>query len=475
MRNTKIVCTIGPSTDREEVLSKILLAGVNVLRLNFSHGNHEEHGKRISLIKKLREELGVPAPIMLDTKGPEIRLGEFDKGSVELLEGQKYIITIIDCLGDEKKASISHKGIVHDVEPGSRILIADGLVELEVKKVFDDDIECVVINGGEIGSKKGVNLPGSKVKLPAITGKDIEDIRFGVKNGIEFIAASFVRKAEDVLEIRKLLIEYGGSDVHIIAKIENREGLDNIDAIIEVSDGIMVARGDLGVEIPTEEVPVAQKMIISKCILAGKPVITATQMLDSMIRNPRPTRAEANDVANAIYDGTDAVMLSGETAIGKYPLESLLTMARIAEKADDSIEHEYYFQRFKGVRSATTTNAICYAACSMAQGLRAAAILTATETGQSARMVSKHRPDPPILATTVCSRTYRQLALVWGVIPSMVEVMDSTDKMFEQSVKVALEKGIVKQGDLVVITAGVPIGISGSTNLIKVHKIDSVQ
>ncbi len=471
MRNTKIVCTIGPATDKVDVLTRILLAGANVLRLNFSHGNHEEHGKRIALIKKLREELGVPAPIMLDTKGPEIRLGEFAQGSIQLVEGQKYIITINDCLGDEQKASISHKGIVRDVETGSRILIADGLVELEVKRVFDNDIECVVVNGGEIGSKKGVNLPGRRVKLPAITNKDIEDIRFGVENGIELIAASFVRKADDVLEIRKLLTECGGSDVQIIAKIENREGLDNIDSIIEVSDGIMVARGDLGVEIPTEEVPVAQKMIISKCIFAGKPVITATQMLDSMIRNPRPTRAEANDVANAIYDGTDAVMLSGETAIGKYPLESLLTMARIAEKADDSIEHEYYFQRFKGVRTATTTNAICYAACSIAQGLRAAAILTATETGQSAKMVSKHRPDPPILATTVSSCTYRQLALVWGVIPVMVEAMDTTDKMFEQSVKEALEKGIVKQGDLVVITAGVPIGISGSTNLIKVEKI----
>lgn len=471
MRNTKIVCTIGPATDKSDVLSRMLQAGANVLRLNFSHGTHEEHGKRIALIKKLRGELGLPAPIMLDTKGPEIRLGNFAQGSVQLFEGQKFIITINDCLGDEKKASISHKGIVGDVELGSRILIADGLVELEVTKISDDYVECVVINGGEIGSKKGVNLPGRKVKLPAITNKDIEDIRFGVENGIEFIAASFVRKAEDVLEIRKLLAGCGGGEVQIIAKIENREGLDNIDSIIEASDGIMVARGDLGVEIPTEEMPVAQKMIISKCILAGKPVITATQMLDSMIRNPRPTRAEANDVANAIYDGTDAVMLSGETAIGKYPLESLLTMARIAEKADDSIEHEYYFQRFKGERSATTTNAISYAACSMAQGLRVAAILTATETGQSARMVSKHRPDPPILATTVCSRTYRQLALVWGVIPAMVQAMDSTDKMFEQSVKVALEKGIVKQDDLVVITAGVPVGISGSTNLIKVHKI----
>jgi pyruvate kinase len=471
MRNTKIVCTIGPATDREDVLSRMLQSGANVLRLNFSHGSHEEHGKRIALIQKLRDELGLPAPIMLDTKGPEIRLGEFAQGSVQLHEGQKYIITINDCLGDENKASISHKGIVRDVEAGSRILIADGLVELEVKKISEHDIECVVINGGEIGSKKGVNLPGRKVKLPAITNKDIEDIRFGVENGIEFIAASFVRKAEDVLDIRSLLAECGGCGVQIIAKIENREGLDNIDSIIEVADGIMVARGDLGVEIPTEEVPVAQKMIISKCIRAGKPVITATQMLDSMIRNPRPTRAEANDVANAIYDGTDAVMLSGETAIGKYPLEALLTMARIAEKADDSIEHEYYFQRFKGERSATTTNAISYAACSIAQGLRVKAILTATETGQSARMVSKHRPDPPILATTICRRTYRQLALVWGVIPAMVQAMDSTDKMFEQSVKVALEKGIVKQDDLVVITAGVPIGISGSTNLIKVHKI----
>jgi len=471
MRNTKIVCTIGPASDKAEVLSKMLLAGANVLRLNFSHGNHEEHGRRIALIKKLRDELNVPAPMMLDTKGPEIRLGEFAQGSVQLIEGQQYKITINDCLGDEQIASISHKGILHDIEVGGRILIADGLVELEVRKILNDALECVVINAGEIGSKKGVNLPGSKVKLPAITERDIADVKFGVENGIEYIAASFVRKAEDVQQIRKLLFECGGSDIQIIAKIENREGLDNIDSIIEVSDGIMVARGDLGVEIPTEEVPFAQKMIISKCILAGKPVVTATQMLDSMIRNPRPTRAEANDVANAIYDGTDAVMLSGETAIGKYPLEALMTMARIAEKADDSIEHEYYFQRFKGERSATTTNAISYAACSIAQGLRVAAILTATETGLSVRMVSKHRPDPPILATAVRLRTYRQLALVWGVIPALVEVMDSTDKMFEQSVKVALEKGIVKQNDLVVITAGVPIGISGSTNLIKVHKI----
>jgi len=469
MRNTKIVCTIGPATDRDDVLEKILLAGANVLRLNFSHGTHQEHGDRIAFIKELREKLNVPAPILLDTKGPEIRLGIFEKGTVQLVEGDEFILTIKDYLGDEKKASISYAEITSDVSVGSRILIADGLVELKVKEITKDELVCTVVNGGEIGSRKGVNLPGIKVNLPSLTPRDVEDIKFGVASGIDFIAASFIRKAEDVLEIRKLLKSCNAEHIQIIAKIENREGLNNISSIIEVADGIMVARGDLGVEIPTEEVPIAQKMIISKCILAGKPVITATQMLDSMIRNPRPTRAEANDVANAIYDGTDAIMLSGETAVGKYPLETVLTMAKIAEKVDDSIEHEYYFQRFKGDRTANTTNAICYAACSIAQGLNASAILIATQTGQSAKMVSRHRPDPPVLATTVNPTAYRQLALVWGVTPAIVGLMDTTDKMFEQSIRVAFEKDLIKKGDAVVITAGVPIGESGSTNLLKVE------
>lgn len=471
MRNTKIVCTIGPTSDSPEMLTKLLQCGANVLRLNFSHGDHHEHGRRIALIKKLREELGVPAPIMLDTKGPEIRLGKFKDGSVELCEGQMFTIATDDVLGDEVRTSISYKGIVDDVAIGSKILIADGLVELKVERISGNEVECVVVNGGEIGNNKGVNLPGARVKLPAITGKDVEDIKFGIENGIDYIATSFVRKASDVLELRSLLERYDGRHVQIIAKIENREGLNNVDSIIEVSDGIMVARGDLGVEIPTEEVPVAQKMIISKCINAGKIVITATQMLDSMIRNPRPTRAEASDVANAIYDGTDAVMLSGETAIGKYPLESLLTMARIAEKVDDSINYEHYFQRLRGTRTATVTNAISYATCSIAHGLHAAVILTATESGHTARMMSKHRTDPPIVATTVCQRTYRQLALVWGVNSYMVPVMDNTDQMFEQSVRIAVQARIIKEGDLVVITAGLPIGVSGTTNLIKVHTV----
>lgn len=472
MRNTKIVCTLGPASDNEEMLTKLLNAGVNVLRLNFSHGDHSEHKKRIETIKKVRDNLQVPAPIMLDTKGPEIRLGKFEQGFVTLKEGQEFVLTTDTVMGDNSKASVSYKGITHDMEPGDKILIADGLVELIVNSIEGTNLICTVINGGEIGNNKGVNLPGVKVQMPAITQKDIEDIKFGVENDIDLIAASFVRKAADVVEMRQLLVRLGAPHIQIISKIENREGLSNIDDIIEVSDGIMVARGDLGVEIPTEEVPLAQKMIISKCINAGKPVITATQMLDSMIRNPRPTRAEANDVANAIYDGTDAVMLSGETAIGKYPIDTVLTMARIAANVDESIDHEHYFQRFKGSRTKDVTHAISYAVCSIAQGLRAKAILVATESGFSAKMVSKHRPDPPIVATTVSKHTFRQLALVWGVIPILALAVDSTDKMFEQSVEEAKCKGIAQSNDLVVITAGVPIGMSGTTNLIKVHTVD---
>lgn len=470
LKKTKIVCTIGPASENKNILTQLINSGMNVARLNFSHGNHEEHQKRIDTIKEVREELGVPVAILLDTKGPEIRTGNFKDGEVFLNEGEAFTLTTRDILGDETIGSITYEDLPKDVGIGHTILIDDGLVGLEVLGICNGtDIKCKIKNSGIIKNHKGVNVPGVKINLPALTRKDKDDIIFGIKNNIDFIAASFVRKAEDILEIRKVLEELHAEDTQIISKIENQQGVDNIDKIVEVSDGIMVARGDLGVEIPTEQVPLVQKMIIQKCNRVGKPVITATQMLDSMIRNPRPTRAEVTDIANAIFDGTDAIMLSGETAAGKYPVESVKTMVNVARTTEDSLDYKAIL-REKGVeREKSITNAISHATCTSAQDLGASAIITATSSGYTARMVSKFRPQSPIIATTTNEKIIRRLLLKWNVYPIYINKGASTDDVFELSVKKVLEKEYINTGDIVIITAGVPVGVAGTTNTIKVH------
>ena len=433
IKKTKIVCTLGPASENEETLRELIKNGLNVCRLNFSHGSHEEHKGRMDLVKKLREELNMPTAILLDTKGPEIRTGKFDVPEVFLEEGQTFTITMKDVIGDKERCTVSYKGLANDVKPGDTILIDDGLVGLTVKEVNNDDIVCEVQNSGIVKNHKGVNVPGVKVNLPAITEKDRSDIEFGIEQGIDFIAASFVRKVSDVLAIREILEENNAEHIKIISKIENQEGVENLDEIIEVSDGIMVARGDLGVEIPTEEIPVVQKLMIKKCNEAGKPVITATQMLDSMIRNPRPTRAEVTDVANAIYDGTDAIMLSGETAAGKYPVEAVKTMATIAKRAEETMRN----RRDKINKSKNVTDAISYATCTTAMDLEAKAILSSTASGHTARMVSKFRPDCPIVATTSNESVRRQLALTWGVLPLMREKSANIDQVIVNSIEAA--------------------------------------
>ncbi|WP_129596574.1 pyruvate kinase [Anaerophilus nitritogenes] len=470
MRKTKIVCTIGPASEKKEVLKQIIKKGMNVARLNFSHGTHEEHQVRIDTIKEVREELGLPIALLLDTKGPEIRTGNFKDGEVYLREENYFTLTTREILGDETIGSITYQGLPQDVKKGDTILIDDGLIGLEVVEIIDEtDIKCMIKNSGTVKNHKGINVPGVKIKLPAITQKDIDDILFGIKNGIDMIAASFVRKAQDVLEIRKILEENQADDILIISKIENQEGVENIHQIIEVSDGIMVARGDMGVEIPTERVPIVQKMIIKECNSVGKPVITATQMLDSMMRNPRPTRAEVTDVANAIFDGTDAIMLSGETAAGKYPVEAVTTMANIAETAEESIDYHAILREKSVGKERSITDAISHATCSSAWDLGATAIITATASGYTARMVSKFRPKAPIIVATTNEKVMRKMALTWGTYPVKTQDGHSTDEVFDISIEKTLEAGYIKPGDLVVITAGVPVGVAGTTNTIKVH------
>ncbi len=474
MRKTKIICTIGPASDSEDMLTKLMMGGMNVVRLNFSHGSHEEHKKRVDAVKKVREGLNLPVALLLDTKGPEIRTGRFLTNTVMLEEGNGFVLTYEDIEGDSTKCSVSYKELYKDVEPGSHILINDGLVEMVVIDIIDKDIHCKILNGGEISNNKGINVPGTRINLPSMTEKDIKDIIFAIENEFDFIAASFIRNASDIIEIKKVLEKNGGQDIKVIAKIENRQGIQNFDEILKVSDGIMVARGDLGVEIPVEEVPVVQKSLIEKCYRGGKPVITATQMLDSMIRNPRPTRAEASDVANAIHDGTSGIMLSGETAAGKFPLEALEMMAKIAEKTEGSIDYWKKFSISTFDMPANATNAISHATCTTALDLRAAAIITVTQSGHTARMISRFRPACPIIATTIDRRVLRQLSLSWGVLPYLVDKAVSTDEMFDMGVDKALESKMVNNGDLVVITAGVPIGISGTTNILKVHIVGKV-
>ena len=475
MRKTKIICTIGPASEDRETLTKIFQAGMNASRHNFSHGDHEEHGGRIKLVKELSKELKRPVSIILDTKGPEIRTGKFAAGKVELKEGTSFTVVCGDeVAGDETKCSISYKSLYQDVVPGNMILIDDGLVGLEVVNVEGTDIHCIVRNSGMVGNHKGVNVPGVSINLPAITEKDIADLKFGIEIGVNIIAASFVRKASDVLTIRKILKENGGEHVLIFSKIENQEGVNNLEEILKFSDGIMVARGDLGVEIPIEQVPLVQKMIIEKCNYVGKPVITATQMLDSMMRNPRPTRAEASDIANAIFDGTDCIMLSGETANGKYPLESVRTMARIAEAAENQLNYEADLKKKRKAHIPNVPNAISLATCNTAMELNASAIITATQSGHSAKIVSKYRPECPIIAVTPYEIVAKNLAVIWGVYPVVAEKVETTDELINRSADIALETGLVKKGDLVVIAAGIPVNYVGSTNMMKVHIVGDI-
>lgn len=471
MRKTKIVCTIGPASESVENLTKLVNAGMNVMRLNFSHGDFEEHGGRIKNIREVTKNTGKNVAILLDTKGPEIRTGKLKVEPIELVQDETIILTTEEILGDKDRISITYDNLPNDVSIGSTILIDDGLIGLTVTDIKGTEIHCHIVNGGTIKSKRGVNVPGVKITLPGITEKDANDIVFGIEQGVDFIAASFVRKASDVLEIRELLEKHNASHIQIISKIENQEGVDNLDEILEVSDGLMVARGDLGVEIPAEEVPLVQKAMIKKCNRVGKPVITATQMLDSMQRNPRPTRAEASDVANAIFDGTDAIMLSGESAAGKYPEESVKTMARIAERAESALEYREIFLKQSQAQQTSVTEAISQAVANSALDLDAKAIVTSTESGYTARMVSKYRPKAPIIAVTTNPQVIRRLMLIWGVIPVLGKEAANTDEMIEQAIDSSVNAGLVHVGDLVVITAGVPVGRTGTTNLIKVHHV----
>ena len=474
MRKTKIICTLGPASESEEILREMIKAGMNVARFNFSHGSHEEHLKKLNLIKKLRSEMNVPLATLLDTKGPEIRLGKLEDGSAFLEDNASFVLTTEEILGNAQRASITFKDLPKDVKEGDTILIDDGLIELRVEKVEETEIHCVVVNGGKISDKKGVNVPNVDLSMPYLSQKDIDDIEFGIREGFDFIAASFTRCANDILQIRSLLEKSGCDTIKIIAKIENSQGVNNIDEILRVSDGIMIARGDMGVEIPLEDVPVIQKMIIHRVYNSGKYVITATQMLDSMISHPRPTRAEATDVANAIYDGTSVIMLSGETAAGKYPVESVKTMAKIAERTEQDINYRRRFHDYDGECNRDITNAISHATCSAAYDLQASAIITVTQSGQTARMISKYRPQMPIIGCTTQEATYRHLCISWGVMPVLCEEQKTEDDLFKHAIARSEECNLVKDGDLVVITAGVPLGIPGTTNLLKVQTVGDV-
>ena len=472
MRKTKIICTLGPSTDKDGVLEKLVKEGMNVARFNFSHGLHDEQKGRIDSLKEIRTRLGKPVAALLDTKGPEIRIREFENGKITLKEGQEFTLTAEEIVGNENIVSVTYKELYKDVKPGNSILIDDGLIGLEVKKIKGHDIVCTVINGGVLGNKKGVNLPGVEVNMPFISPKDHDDILFGIKEGYDFIAASFTRTAADVKEIRDILEKNGGHDIKIIAKIENQQGVDNIDSIIEAADGIMIARGDMGVEIPPEYVPVIQQKIIQKVYTAGKPVITATQMLDSMISHPRPTRAEATDVANAIFQGTSATMLSGETAAGKYPVQALQMMSRIAEHMEQNIDYNTIFKKTDRNENPDITNAIAHATCLTAIDLKASAILAVTKSGSTAHMMSKHRPGCLIGACTSSERVLRQLNLSWGVYPMLIKEEYSSEILCLRAIEAAQKHKLVKVGDTIVFAGGVPLGIPGRTNLIRVCTVE---
>jgi len=478
MKKTKIICTMGPNTNDRTLMKKLVEHGMDIARFNFSHGDYAEQKERMDMLKSVREEVGKPVAILLDTKGPEIRTGLL-KGSqkVTLEAGQKFVLTTKQIEGDENRVSITYDGLAEDVEVGKKILIDDGLIELEVKNVTDTEIVCIVINGGELGQRKGVNVPNVPVRLPAITDKDREDIMFGVSQGVDFIAASFVRSAEGVLEIKALLKECNAPQIPVIAKIENAEGIKNIDEILHCADGIMVARGDLGVEIPAQEVPYLQKWLIQKCNDNYKPVITATQMLDSMIRNPRPTRAEVTDVANAVYDGTDAVMLSGETAQGKYPLEALQMMVEIVKNTEQHLDYETLLEKAKVNRKKSITNAIGYSSVATAASLNAKCIITPTATGATARVVSKFKPEALIVGVTPNEETLRRMQIYRGVYPVKSIPYNTTDEVCEDAINLASAKGLVETGDIVVVTAGIPASSArkareGMSNMMRIAIVD---
>ncbi len=469
MRKTKIICTLGPATDKDSVLRELMLSGMDVARFNFSHSDHEEHLARLKKVEKLREELGLPIATLLDTKGPEIRIGTFkDNKKVNLKEGQTFILTTRDVEGDETQVSISYPNLIYDIEIGNKILIDDGLIETVVEEVTDTDIICTVKNNGSISNRKGVNVPGVELTMPFISDKDREDILFGITQQFDFIAASFVRTADDIKEIRKMLNKHN-SKTKIVAKIENFQGVQNIDDIINAADAIMIARGDMGVEIPYEEVPVIQKMIIKKVYNSNKQVITATQMLDSMMKNPRPTRAETTDVANAIYDGTSAIMLSGETAAGNYPVEAVKTMVRIAQRAEADIDYKKRFRILDACTEPDITDAISRATVTTAHDLNAKMIITVTTSGKTARIISRYRPACQILGCTTDPVVCRQLNLSWGVTPLLIKVEHDTFELFEHAVQAVEAAGYLEDGEMAVLTAGVPLGMSGTTNIIKVQ------
>ena len=470
MRKTKIICTLGPSTDKDGVLRELVASGMNVARFNFSHGSYEEHKGRLDNLKAIRAELGKPVAALLDTKGPEIRLKEFKNG-VEMLEaGQTFTLTTREVEGTKEICSITYKDLPQDVQAGGTIMLDDGLIKLRIEKVTDTDITCTVLNSGKIKTKKGVNVPGVHLSMPYLSQRDRDDIIFGVQQGFDFIAASFVRTAQDVYDIRNLLNEYD-SRIRIIAKIENREGVNNIDSILAAADAVMVARGDLGVEIDFTELPGIQKSVIDRSFSFGKPIVTATQMLDSMMVNPRPTRAEISDVANAIYDGTSAIMLSGETAAGAYPVEALRTMSAIAERTENEVH--YRDNRLVDTHSGqiSVSDATAHAACLTARDVNATAIVTVSESGNTARLLSKYRPAQPIIACVMNEQVQRQLAISWGITPLMMPLAHSTDELIEMSTALAKENGYLHDGELAVVTAGVPVGVSGTTNMIKIHMI----
>ena len=469
MRKTKIICTLGPSTDQEGVLRELVANGMNVARFNFSHGSHEEHLGRFEKLKAIREELGKPVAALLDTKGPEIRLKDFKNGTEMLEAGQTFTLTTRDVEGTKEICSITYKDLPQDVQPGGTIMLDDGLIKLQIITVNDTDIVCKVLNNGKIKNKKGVNVPGVHLSMPYMSQRDRDDIIFGAQQGFDFIAASFVRTAQDVYDIRNLLNEYD-SDIRIIAKIENREGVNNIDSILAAADAVMVARGDLGVEIDFTELPGIQKNIIERSFSFGKPIVTATQMLDSMIVNPRPTRAEISDVANAIYDGTSAIMLSGETAAGAYPVDALKTMSAIAERTEQE-NHARFVPLTENTGKISVSDATAHAACLTAKDVNAAAIVTVSESGNTARLLSKYRPEQPIIACVMKEQVQRQLALSWGITPLMMPLAHSTDELIEMSTSLAKENGYLHNGELAVVTAGVPVGVSGTTNMIKIHMV----
>ena len=470
MRKTKIICTLGPSTDKEGVLRDLIANGMNVARFNFSHGSHEEHLGRLEKLKALREELGKPVAALLDTKGPEIRLKDFKNGVENLVAGQTFTLTTRDVEGTNEICSITYKDLPMDVEPNGTIMLDDGLIKLQIQTVNDTDIVCTVLNSGKIKNKKGVNVPGVHLSMPYMSQRDKDDIIFGIQQGYDFIAASFVRTAQDVYDIRNLLNQYD-SNIRIIAKIENREGVNNIDSILAAADAVMVARGDLGVEIDFTELPGIQKTIIDRSFSFGKPIVTATQMLDSMMVNPRPTRAEISDVANAIYDGTSAIMLSGETAAGAYPVEALKTMSAIAERTEQEGFHLRGRTMDFNPGKISVSDATAHAACLTARDVNAAAIVTVSESGTTARLLSKYRPEQPIIACVMKEQVQRQLALSWGITPLMMSLAHSTDELIEMSTSLAKENGYLHNGELAVVTAGVPVGVSGTTNMIKIHMV----